>query len=1057
MQTAGSQDSSRFNNQRFTGTSYELNERLYFVKKRNRDCVMWAVTCVSNVKQQPSEGPEKSVQSAEKFPGHLVELYHRSKSCIGQEHEGQLIELLTNFQDVFSSGPDDFGSTDVTTHKIDVGDATPIKQPARRVPLKQREEVNVLLEEMRSQGVIEPSQSPWSSPVVLVQKKDGSKRFCVDYRKLNEVTKRDCYPLPRVDTTLDAINGSSWFSTLDLKSGYGQVKMAENDKEKTAFTAGEGLWQFTVMPFGLANAPATFERLMEQILQGLPWTVCLVYLDDVIVHAKTLADEFENLRTVFQRLRQAGLKLSPRKCHFFQKSVRYLGHVVSESGIAVDPEKTIAVSRWPEPRNKTEVRSFLGLSTYYRRFIPHFADVARPLQQLTEKDREFSWTEECQGSFENLKQLLTLTPILAYPNVTDEFCLDTDASDYAIGDVLSQKQNGQERVVAYFSRTLTRSERNYCVTRKELLAVVKAIEHFNYYLYGQKFRVRTDHSALQWLMSFREPQGQLTRWVEKLQIYDFTVEHRSGSEHKNADALSRRPCADGTCKQCDRYEERFLQEKVARVSKADVLHVKPCGKESEKNEDDFVEGAIDWKEKQGEDDDMTLIIKALKEKQTKPEWNEIAPCGDEVKTLWAQWDSLRFIDGILYRVWEDSSGKREVLQVVVPTVLRKQIFGILHDSKTGGHFGINKTIGKIRMKFYWPKLRDDVKVWCAQCDVCAARKGPSRKIKAPLATYVVGLPMERVAIHVLGPLPVSESGNRYILIAMDYFTKWPEAYALPNQEAETVAKVLVDQFVSRFGTPAQLHSDQGRNFESQVFTEMCKLLGIEKTRTTPLHPQSDGMVERYNRTLEHQIAMFVNENQKDWDQHISLLLMAYRTATHESTGLTPAKLMMGRELRVPLDLLMGTPPELKQISKPSYVEKLKESLSIAHNYARQRLRITTERMKTRYNLDATATRLVVGTQVWLYRPRRKKDLSPKLSKNWVGPYVIVKRINDLVYRIQLTDRCKPMVVHRNRLRRYVGESMTLISSTQNDKSEGGPQKQQRRSNRERKPPDRFKF
>ena len=567
---------------------------------------------------------------------------------------------------------------------------------------------------------------------------------------------------------------------------------------------------------------------------------------------------------------------------------------MSESGIAVDPEKTIAVGNWPEPRNKTEVRSFLGLSTYYRRFIPHFADVARPLQQLTEKDREFSWTEECRGSFENFKNLLTMTPILAYPNLTDEFCLDTDASEYAIGAVLSQKQNGKEKVVAYFSRILTRSERNYCVTRKELLAVVKSIEHFNYYLYGQKFRVRTDHSALQWLMSFREPQGQLARWLEKLQIYEFTVEHRSGSEHKNADALSRRPCVEENCKQCKRYEERFLQEKVGRVSKPDIPQVKPCGKDRQKIQDDFVEDGINWKEKQVEDENITIIIKALEEKRCRPGWNDIAPCGEETKILWAQWDSLRLIDGILYRVWEDSCCKREILQVVVATVLRKQVFGFLHDSKTGGHFGVNKTIGKIREKFYWPKLRDDVKVWCGQCDVCAVRKGPSRKIKAPLATYVVGLPMERVAIDVLGPLPVSESGNRYILIAMDYFTKWPEAYALPNQEAQTMAKVLVDQFVSRFGAPAQLHSDQGRNFESEVFTEMCKLLGIEKTRTTPLHPQSDGMVERYNRTLEHQIAMFVNDNQKDWDQDISLLLMAYRTATHESTGLTPAKMMMGR-------------------------------------------------------------------------------------------------------------------------------------------------------------------
>jgi uncharacterized C2H2 Zn-finger protein len=541
----------------------------------------------------------------------------------------------------------------------------------------------------------------------------------------------------------------------------------------------------------------------------------------------------------------------------------------------------------------------------------------------------------------------------------------------------------------------------------------------------------------------------------------------------------------------------------------------------------------DWTRKQVEDVALATLINALGRDGTKPGWTAIAPFGEEMKTLWAQWDSLRLVDGVLCRVWENPGGTQETLQTLVPKALRKQIFDFLHGSKTGGHFGISNTLGKIKEKFYWPKLRNDVQTWCAQCDMCAARKGPTRKIKAPLTTYVVGLPMERVAVDMLGPLPVSDSGNKYILIAMDYFTKWPEAYPLPNQEAETVAKVLVDQFVCRFGAPAELHSDQGRNFESQVFAEMCKLLGIKKTRTTPLHPQSDGMVERYNRTLEHQLAIFVNENQRDWDEHIPLLLMAYRTSTHELTGITPAKMMMGRDLSIPLDLVMGHPPQRSQESRLSYVARLKESLDVAHKFARERLKLTAERMKTRYNVKATAVRLDVGASVWLYRPQRKKGISPKLSKPrvgpytivkrindlvyrivdvahkfarerlkltadrmktrynvkvtavrldvgasvwlyrprkkgispklskpWVGPYTIVKRINDLVYRIQLSNRSKPMVVHRNRLREYVGEIIPELLSREGRENAGQeeiPEPQRRRSTRTRRAPVRLEL
>lgn len=332
---------------------------------------------------------------------------------------------------------------------------------------------------MKQQGVIEPSCSPWSSPVVLVKKKDGSTRFCVDYRKLNAVTHKDSYPLPRIDEMLEAFSGSQWFSTLDLKSGYWQVELAEEDKEKSAFSTGLGLWQFKVMPFGLCNAPATFERLMECVLAGVPPSVAMVYLDDIIVHARTFDELLQRLRVVFEKLRQAGLKLSPKKCALFQRRVKYLGHVLSGDGVAVDSEKVNSVLSWPTPQNTKEVRSFLGLCSYYRRFIHGFADIAQPLHQLTSKNTSFIWTPEANQAFESLKQVLTQAPVLGFPIPGERYLLDTDASEQGIGAVLSQVQAGVERPVAYFSRVLSRPEKQYCTTRKELLAIYQGNATFS--------------------------------------------------------------------------------------------------------------------------------------------------------------------------------------------------------------------------------------------------------------------------------------------------------------------------------------------------------------------------------------------------------------------------------------------------------------------------------------------------------------------------------------------------------------------------------------------------
>ncbi|PIK55614.1 Retrovirus-related Pol polyprotein from transposon [Apostichopus japonicus] len=397
---------------------------------------------------------------------------------------------------------------------------------------------------MLKRGVIEPSSSPWASPVVLVKKKDGSTRFCVDYRRLNDITTKDSYPIPRIDDSLDSLNGSTWFTTLDLASGYWQVEMDESDREKTAFITHSGLYQFCVMPFGLCNAPATFERLMEKILSGLQWQTCLVYLDDVIIFGKNFEEHIAAIDDVFTRFKLAGLKLSPKKCFLFKQKVEFLGHVVSKDGVSTDPSKVAVVKNWPRPNCVRDVRGFVGLCSYYRKFVKNFTLIARPLHRLTEKGKRFLWNEECEEAFNALKVALTSTPILAFPTPSDKYILDTDASNESLGSVLSQIQGGEERVIAYFSKSFSKAERRYCVTRKELYAIVASIKHFHHYLYGAEFLVRTDHGALRWLLNFKQPEGQIARWLEMLGTYNYEIQHRPGSKHGNADALSRRPCVD---------------------------------------------------------------------------------------------------------------------------------------------------------------------------------------------------------------------------------------------------------------------------------------------------------------------------------------------------------------------------------------------------------------------------------------------------------------------------------------------------------------------------------
>ena len=494
-----------------------------------------------------------NLSPANKLGSHLQEMVPGVDELTPERH-GNALELIHTYRSVFMEPEGEVGRTHLVEHGIVTGDADPIRCSYFRKSFQEKAHIEQEVSKMLSNGQVQPSSSPWASPVVLVRKKDGSLRFCVDYRKLNSVTKKDAYPLPRIEDCLDALNGSKWFSTLDLASGYWQVAMKPEDQEKTAFLTHMGLYEFRVMPFGLCNAPATFERLMDNVLGDMKWHKCLVYLDDVVVFGDTFETALANLEEVFRRFQRANLTLKPKKCQLFRQRVEYLGHVISPEGVQPTTEKIDAILHWAAPRKLTEVRSFLGLTGYYRRFIRDYSAIAQPLTRLTKKDVPFEWGPEQEQAFETLRTALVTQPVLGFPTPGGQFVLDTDASLLAIGAVLSQLQDGEERVIAYASSTLSPSQQAYCTTKRELLAVVTFAEHFRPYLAGGRFLIRTDHASLRWLVNFSQTDNMLLRWITRLQQFDFELLHRPGKEHGNADALSRMVrgnCGRVGCPECN--------------------------------------------------------------------------------------------------------------------------------------------------------------------------------------------------------------------------------------------------------------------------------------------------------------------------------------------------------------------------------------------------------------------------------------------------------------------------------------------------------------------------
>lgn len=905
-----------------------------------------------------------------------------SDTTLTEPQQAQLKSLIAEYRDIFALSPEELGRTGLVRHRIDTGDHQPIRQRPYRVSETQRGIIEEHVTDMLNRGIIQPSVSPWSSPIILVKKKDGTDRFVVDFRRLNSVTRKDSYPLPRIDDALDALNGTKFFSCMDLMSGYWQVEMEPESREHTAFITYGGLYEFLVVPFGLTGAPSTYQRLMECVLRNLTYKICLIYLDDILVYSKTFEDHLGHLRQVFDRLRHANLKLKPSKCKFACPKVKYLGHVVSPEGIAPDDDKTSAVRDFPRPHNVKTVRSFLGLANYYRRFIKDFAKLASPLNQLLRKDNKFVWTDDCEQAFKALKNALVTAPILAFPDFKETFHLYTDASNEGIGVTLGQMQNGREVAIAFAGRDLNTAERNYSTTEREALAVIFGIKKFEPYLYGRKFILHTDHHSLKWLMSISDPSGKLARWSLLVQQYDFEIQHRPGAAHGNADALSR----------------RTYNISPPSISAYDVPGVQ-------------VERVRDL---QHRDPDLADLIQYL-ESSHLPTKNSIAR-----SLLLTIDDYFLNEDGLLFHLWTPKGPRRTTTyqQLVIPAALRYEILTWGHDDPTAAHLGTVKTYEKLRSRYYWRNMFSDIQHWCRSCCDCAMRKTPRNRHKAPLLPIPVQDAFDRLACDIIGPFPATKSGNRYVLVFTEYLTKWVEAFPIPSIEAPRIARILVEEIFTRHGAPRTLLSDRGANFLSSLVTEVCRILNTKKLNTSAYHPACDGLTERFNNTLAEAISMYVNSEQTDWDLYIPSILFAYRVSPCVSTGDSPFYLLYGREPRLPPDVSLLPPIELST-SVEEHRRRIVTQIETAQALARSNIARAQQVMKIQYDKKAADAPFVVGQRVWVFTPKTKKGRSKKLLHRWHGPFRVCRQLSPVHYQLRTCDnRLVATTVHANRMKHF---------------------------------------
>ena len=884
---------------------------------------------------------------------------------LSQEQQSQLTSLLQTHSGVFWSEEKDLGGLSQIEVECTIDlkpDAKPYAARPRRNTPKEREEIRNEIQRLLKNGLIRPSTSPWAAPVVVARKKDGKLRMAIDYRRLNASAYLHHQPLPLIDDMVDKLGDAKYFSSLDLKWGYNQMPLRKADAEKTAFVTQEGHYEWTGKgtPFGFHGAAPSFQRFMQSGLGDLHWKMALCYLDDTIVWGRNWTEHMRNLDLVLRRFKDNGLLLNKDKCQFGMRKITFLGHEIGDGTISITESRRKALLEMSYPNTVAELRRALGCFGYVQKWIPRYAVICRPLYQILKtleastgkrKTKSILLSEEAKVAFDELKHSISSPPVLQIPDMDRAFVLVTDASESAVAAMLAQRDKkdpeGPLRPVAFWHHALSKSEKNYSVTDREMLAIFLAVRKFRVYLANKCFTLITDHQALQWLkksLDVNDLKGRRARWLDFLQQFDFVTLYRPGSspDLAVADYLSR-PEVKKTCQVMAVHLDEGLRNSYLQLSPMyDRLSVSEAQRK------------------------CPAIGKFLKCRASATPDQEVLK--DEVRKLWHCRDRLKLREGLL--VYSTDGSRRTSNVVVLPTTMRQEVLNLVHNHALSGHMGRDRTWERLRGLVWWPGMKSDLDRYVSSCEFCQLAKPTKHTPMIPVAPEIPRMPFEKIQVDFVGPFPAATNKQyRYVMAIQDVLTRYVKLVPTRDNTANTAAKTLIDEWVTQFDIPVALGSDNGPHFVGEVFQIVLDSLGIKHARGSPFHPQSQGQVERQNQLMSNVRAVCL-EKGVSWPDAIKGVVFSHNTSKNQTTGFSPFELVFKQKPRRPETFLL----DQKKCGHIDFLGDIDE----VFRFVKTRIQQQHEKQSTTKHTQVLSPQIQAGDSV-----RRK--LQPNERQNKLSP------------------------------------------------------------------------